>query len=63
MEHECDCDTNCNWCARYSHQRIDKETGELGNKETSRDHLNDSIIKIGHNTEKSPGDLLSLKLQ
>ena len=25
MEHEGDRDTNCNWCARYSHQMIDKE--------------------------------------
>ena len=37
-------------------------TGELGNKRTSGNHPNDSIIKIGQNTEKSPGDLRSLKL-
>ena len=29
---------------------------------TGRDHPNDSTIKIGQNTEKSPGDLRSLKL-
>ena len=29
---------------------------------TSGDHPNDSILKIDQNTEKSPGDLLSLKL-
>ena len=32
-------------------------------KETSRDYPYYNIIKIGQNTEKSPGDLLSLKLQ
>ena len=32
-------------------------TGRLGNKWTSIDHPNYSIIKIGQNTEKSPGDL------
>ena len=37
--------------------------GRLGNKRMSGDHLKDSIIKIGQNTERSPGDLLSLKLQ
>ena len=45
---------NCNWCAQYSHQRIGTETGGHGNKRTSIDHLNYSIIKIGQNTEKSP---------
>ena len=34
MEHESDGNTNCNWCTRYSHQRIGKETGGLGNKRT-----------------------------
>ena len=31
-----------------------KETGRLRNKKTSEDH---PLIKIGQNTEKSPGDL------
>ena len=60
MEHESDGDTNCNWYVWYSHQRIDEGTGGLGNKRTNGDHPNDSIIKIGQNTEKSPGDLRSL---
>ena len=30
---------------------------------SATDYSNYSIIKIGQNTEKSPGDLLSLKLQ
>ena len=60
MEHESDGDTNCNWRTWYSHQRIDCETGGLGNKRTSGDPPNDNIIKIGPNTEKSPGDLRRL---
>ena len=57
MEHESDGDTNYNWGALYSYQKIDKGTGGLGNKKSNGDHLNYSIIKIGQNTEKSPGDL------
>ena len=41
-------------------KRIDKGTRGLGNKRTSGDHPNDSIIKIGQNAEKSPGDLRRL---
>ena len=59
-EHECDGNTNCNWNARYGHQKIDYGTGRLGNNRTNRDHLNYSIIEIGLNTEKSPGDLRRL---
>ena len=44
MEHESGSDTNCNWSARYSHQRIDKGTGGLGKKIVSGDYPNDSII-------------------
>ena len=32
----------------------------LGSWRTSRDHPNDSIIKNGQNTKKSPGDLRRL---
>ena len=35
-------------------------TGGFGNKRKSGDHPNYSIIKIGQNTEKSPGDLRRL---
>ena len=38
------------------HQRIGSETGRLGNKRTSGGHPSYSIIKIGQNNEKSPGD-------
>ena len=34
--------------------------GGLGNKRTSGDHSNFSIIEIGQNTKKSPGDLRRL---
>ena len=44
----------------YSHQRIGKGTRRTGNKNMSGDHPNDSIVKIGQNTEKSPGDLRRL---
>ena len=60
MEHENDGDTNCNWCFWYSYRRIDKGTGGLGNEKTTGHPPNYSIIKIGQNTEKSPGDLRRL---
>ena len=60
MEHESDGDTNCNWCACYSHQRIDKESEVLGNKRTNGDYPNYGIVEIGQNTEKRPGDLRRL---
>ena len=60
MEHESDGDTNSNWCAWCSHQKIGTKTRGLGNKRTWGNHLNYSIIKIGQNNEKSPGDLRRL---
>ena len=36
------------------------ETGKLGNKRTSGDHLNNSIVEIDLNTKKSPGDFRRL---
>ena len=52
MKHENEDDTNCNWFACNSHQRIGTGTGGLGNKRTSGDHPNYSIIEIGQNTER-----------
>ena len=63
MGHKNDGDTNCNWCARYSHRRIDKGTVGVGNKKTSGDHRNNNMVEIGQNTEKNCGVLLSLRLQ
>ena len=53
MEH----DSNYNLCAQNDPQRLDKGVGRVGNLRTSRDHVNYSIVEIGQNTEKSPGDL------
>ena len=39
---------------------IDTGTGGLENKRTGRDHPNYSIVEIGQNIEKSPGDLRTL---
>ena len=57
MEHESDGNTNYNWSPWSNLQRIGKSAGRLGNKRASRDHPDFNIIKIGQNTEKSPGDL------
>ena len=50
-------DTNCSW---NDLSGFDKGAGSVENQKMGRDHPNYSIIKIGQNTEKSPGDLLSL---
>ena len=60
MDHEDDNDTKCNWRARYGHQRTGIEIGGFGNKRTSGHHSDYSIVEIGQNTEKSPGDLRRL---
>ena len=60
LKHESDNYTNRDWCFWYSHPRIIKGTGGLGNKRTSGDHPNYYIIENGQNTEKSPGDLRKL---
>ena len=60
MEHESDNYTNRDWCFWDSNQRITKGTGGFGSWWTSGDHPNYSIIEIGQNTEKSPGDLRRL---
>ena len=59
-EHEIGGDINCNWWERYSHQGIGKGAEILGNKRISGNHPDYSIIKIGQNTEKSPGNLRRL---
>ena len=57
MEHESDGDTYSNWQARYSQQRVGAEIGILGDKRTNGCLTNNSIVEIGPNTVKSPGDL------
>ena len=41
-------------------QWIGTETGELGNKNISKDHRHCSIVEIGQNTSKNPTDLMRL---
>ena len=60
MEHESDGDTNSNYCARYSHQRLGSATEEFGNKRTSGDDPNNSIVEIAKNAKKSSRDLRRL---
>ncbi len=60
MENERDSNPTCNLYTRYSHERIGIATGRLGNKRTSGDHPNYSIIENGQNTQKSPGDMKRL---
>ena len=35
---------------------LERQTGKTGNLKTNRDHLDHSSVKIGLNTDKSPGD-------
>ena len=60
MEHEKNGDTNSNWSARYSHQGIGTGSEGLGNKGTDEDHPNYSMVEIGQDDEKNPGDLRRL---
>ena len=57
MEHESNSNTNYNWCTRNNLQRLGKGAGRVGNWRMSQDHPNYSIVKIGQNIEKSPGEL------
>ena len=60
MERESDGDTSDGCCTWNNTQRMGKEIGRIRIKRTSRDYPDYSIIKIGRNTEKSPGDLRRL---
>ena len=60
VKQESDFYTDSNWCSWYNYRRINKGTSGHGNKRTSEDHPNYSIVKIDQNTEKSPGDLRRL---
>ena len=54
MEHEGDSDTDCSGCTWNNPQMNGVGTGSLGNRKTSEDFSDNSIIKIAQNTEKSP---------
>ena len=58
--HEGNSDTNWNLCTWNNPKSLAKGAGRVGNRRTSQDHLNYSIVKITQNTEKSPGDLRRL---
>ena len=60
MEHESDGDSCRGWYTWDYSQRIGKGIAGLGNKRTSRDHLEYNIVNLVHNTEKSSGDLRRL---
>ena len=60
VEYESDNYTIYNWCSGYSHQMIGTRTGALSNNGMGGDCRNYSIVEIGQNTEKSPGDLRRL---
>ena len=62
MEHEVDGVANCNWCDRNDLQRLVTGAERVGNRRTSGDHPNYSIVEICLNTEKSPGDLRRLSI-
>ena len=55
-------DTNYNESARNDPQELGKGTGRFKNQMTSGNRPDDSIIKIGQNNEKSPGDLKKLAI-
>ena len=57
MKHGSNGDTNFNLRTRNGPQRLGEGAERVGNQKTNRDHPNYSIVKIGPNTEKSPGDL------
>ena len=63
VEHEGNSDTNYNWCTWNGPQRLGKEDGRVRNQRTSRNYPNYRIVEVGPNTERSDGDLLSLRLQ
>ena len=46
MEQEIDGNTDRNQYTRYSHQRIGKGAGRIGNESMNEDHPNYNIIKI-----------------
>ena len=63
VEQESDDLTNCNCYSWYSHQRINKGSGGLGKKKMSGGYPKYYIIEILYywDTERSPGDSLSLE--
>ena len=57
MKNEGHNDTNCKCHVWNGLERIKNGAGRVGNWRMNRDYPNGSIVKIGQNTAKSPGDL------
>ena len=57
VKHEGDGDTDYNWSTWKGPTLLGEKPGGIGNQRKNRDHSDYSIVKIGQNTEKSPGDL------
>ena len=60
VEHEWDHDTNCSWHFWNSPKRLGRKTGVFEDQRKKLDHQDYRIVKIGQNTENSPGDLTRL---
>ena len=54
--HESDVLTFGDQCSLYSHQKIGRSTGGLGNNKMTGDYPKYNIIKIGQDTSTGPGD-------
>ena len=57
VEHKNDSDTNRTWRTWNSPQRLKIVTARTENQCKNRDHSDYSMVEIGKNTAKSPGDL------
>ena len=57
MKHKGDSDTNFRWWARNRFQGLEKGIGRRRNQKKNREHPDYSIVEIGQDIEKSPGDL------
>ena len=53
-------DTNCGWSTWDNLQRIGTGITKLGNKKTSRDHPDKSILRSARMPRRVPGDLKRL---
>ena len=54
-EHEGDGNTNSNLGIWNGPQSLEKETGRVGNRKKNRNHSYNGIVKIGPNSQNSPG--------
>ena len=59
-EYESVSNINCSWHAKNSTQKFGNKTKGIGDQIKDWDNTDHSIIKIGLNIQKSPGDLRRL---